>query len=519
MRTIPTKPRDISDSLGKLPPQALDLEEAVIGAILLHKQALLDVVEFLRPEHFYSDAHAEIFNAVFGLWVAGEPIDLKSVVHHLQRAGQLEKVGGAYNVAQLQSRVSSSDNIVHHARIIIELALKRKMILLASRIHHEAYEDTTDVFELLQQVQDDFTGLSNTIPNRKAAFTQYIESHSFNPANVPREDDTLLFIRNIPIGSRENIITITGKSKSRKTIAASAIATSLFNEEFLVFASVLPKDARILHVDTEQGYKHYFHSVQRIFRDASIPYQERFTSIHTRDADIPMRLELIDHLVESIRPSVLIIDGLTDLVYDINDQAEATKIGEKFLQISSKYQLLVIGVIHTTKTTGFMTGAIGTIFEKKSETVIKVELDEEDKMVSHISCQFSRNAPFPEFSIRADKDGNYSLENEANIEKDGVKDFNFYSKERHIDFLTHIFGKNSSLSEHKLHILIKKHADSFLGNPLSPRNAQEWAAIYKIQMYLVSAPNGDLAIAFKPLQPLHDAQLKIRNSELDDIPF
>lgn len=364
------------------------------------------------------------------------------------------------------------------------------------------------------------------VPDRSADLEAYVIAHQFNPSKPPKEDDTLLFLQNIPIGSRENIITITGRSKSRKTIAASAIATSFFIEDHhLGFSSQLAKDSKILHIDTEQGYKHYFHSVERIFRDASnkgMPLHanpfNRFTSIHTRDADIPMRLELIDYLVESLRPSVLIIDGLTDLVYDINDQAEATKIGEKFLQISSKYQLLVIGVIHTTKTTGFMTGAIGTIFEKKSETVIKVELMENEPMISNISCQFSRNKPFETFSIEADDHNNYTLVDESKIIKNGQKDFNFYSREQHIDFLDKIFCENVSLSEEKVQKAIKKLANSSLANPINAQTCREWCEKYKMDALLITTPDG-LSRAFKPLKPLHDAQLKIDEQKEDDLPF
>jgi hypothetical protein len=302
----------------------------------------------------------------------------------------------------------------------------------------------------------------------------YVKAHKFNSANRPTEDDHILFLHDIPIGSKENIITITGKSKSRKTIAASAIATSIFlpdQQHFLGFHSTLPETANVLHVDTEQGYKHYYHSVERIFRNASTDPPERFTSIHTRDADIPMRLALIDYLCELLKPSVLIVDGLTDLVYDINDQAEATKIGEKFLQLSSKYQLLVIGVIHTTKTTGFMTGAIGTIFEKKSETVIKVELDEKDKMLSHISCQFSRNKPFDDFSIRADDNNEYSIENEVNIQVKGeILPENILPHEFSLLF-TKSFGINQSISAKDLQNSIKKHAKDIINKTISVRNA------------------------------------------------
>src|SRR5690606_2398337 len=137
--------RDVSESLGKLPPQALDLEEAVLGALMLEKNALNAVVEFLKPEHFYSEQHQTIYEAIIELFKASEPVDMRTVVAQLRKLGKLEIVDGAYKIAELTSKVSSGANIEYHARVIIEMAIKRDLIHIASKIHHDAYEDTTDV--------------------------------------------------------------------------------------------------------------------------------------------------------------------------------------------------------------------------------------------------------------------------------------------------------------------------------------------------------------------------------------
>jgi replicative DNA helicase len=154
--------RDISESLGKLPPQALDLEEAVLGALMLEKNALTAVVEFLRPEHFYTEQHKEIYNAIIDLFKASEPVDMRTVVAQLRKSGKLEVVGGAYYIAELTSKVSSAANIEYHARIIIEMAIKRELIQIASQIHHDAYEDTTDVFELLDKTEQNIFQISDS---------------------------------------------------------------------------------------------------------------------------------------------------------------------------------------------------------------------------------------------------------------------------------------------------------------------------------------------------------------------
>jgi replicative DNA helicase len=154
--------RDISESLGKLPPQARDLEEAVLGALMLEKNALTAVVEFLRPDHFYIEGHKIIFEAILDLFKASEPVDMRTVVAQLRKNGKLELVEGAYKIAELTSKVSSAANIEYHARIIIEMAIKRSLIEIASQVHTEAYEDTTDVFELLDKTEQSIFQISDT---------------------------------------------------------------------------------------------------------------------------------------------------------------------------------------------------------------------------------------------------------------------------------------------------------------------------------------------------------------------
>lgn len=154
--------RDISESLGKLPPQAVDLEEAILGALMLEKNALTAVVEFLRPDHFYKEQHKEIFNAIIDLFKASEPVDMRTVVAQLRKNAKLELVGGAYYIAELTSKVSSAANIEYHARIIIEMAIKRDLIQIASQVHQDAYEDTTDVFELLDKTEQSIFQISDS---------------------------------------------------------------------------------------------------------------------------------------------------------------------------------------------------------------------------------------------------------------------------------------------------------------------------------------------------------------------
>lgn len=142
---------ELSGNLGKLPPQAVDLEEAVLGALMLEKDALSLVIDILKPDNFYKEAHAEIFMAIVELFNNSEPVDLLTVINQLRSRGKLEFAGGAYYITELTTKVNSSANIEYHARIIVQQSIKRKLIRLASEIQQDAYEDTTDVFQLLDR--------------------------------------------------------------------------------------------------------------------------------------------------------------------------------------------------------------------------------------------------------------------------------------------------------------------------------------------------------------------------------
>ena len=149
-------------SLGKLPPQALDLEESVLGALMLEKDALTNVIDILKPENFYKDANCEIYQAIIDLFNNSEPVDLLTVTAQLKKNGKLDLVGGSYYVTQLTTRVNSASNIEYHSRIILEQSIKRQLIEVSGEVQKEAYEDTTDVFDLLDNTEQSLFDISES---------------------------------------------------------------------------------------------------------------------------------------------------------------------------------------------------------------------------------------------------------------------------------------------------------------------------------------------------------------------
>lgn len=154
--------QDLSVQLGKVPPQALDLEEAVLGALMLEKDALTAVIDILKPESFYKDAHSKIYEAIVQLFNKSEPVDLMTVTQQLRKNGTLEMVGGAYQLAELTTKINSAANIEYHARIITEQSIKRELIRISSQIQQDAFEDTQDVFELLDRTEQSLFEISES---------------------------------------------------------------------------------------------------------------------------------------------------------------------------------------------------------------------------------------------------------------------------------------------------------------------------------------------------------------------
>lgn len=148
---------------GKLPPQVIELEESVLGAIMLDKTAYDSAVGILDTNSFYKDAHTLIFKAMGVLYNKNEPIDLLTVTQQLRETGELELVGGAYYITQLTTRLTSAANVEFHARIVQEKYLQRELIKISNEAIRMAYEDDTDVFELIDETENRISNLTTSL--------------------------------------------------------------------------------------------------------------------------------------------------------------------------------------------------------------------------------------------------------------------------------------------------------------------------------------------------------------------
>ncbi len=158
----------VHEKSGRVPPQAVDVEKSVLGAMLIEREAIPQAIEVLPSEAFYSEKHQKIYEAILSLFERGNPVDLVTLTEELKRRDQLEDIGGAYYLTELTTEVASAANVEYHARIIAEKSLLRKMIETMTTIVGKAYDSGTDAFELLDEAESKIFQISDN-QLRKAA--------------------------------------------------------------------------------------------------------------------------------------------------------------------------------------------------------------------------------------------------------------------------------------------------------------------------------------------------------------
>ncbi|MBQ6723380.1 MAG: replicative DNA helicase [Paludibacteraceae bacterium] len=168
-----------ANEAGKLPPQAQELEDSVLGALMIEKDAYGTVADLLRPEVFYKDQNRYIFEAIRELASQDHPIDILSVGETLKSQGMLERVGGAVYLADLTRRVASAAHLRYHAEIISKKATARDLIALAAQIEEKGFDETQDVDELMQEAEAGIFEISQRSQKRDVTQIDPVISEAF----------------------------------------------------------------------------------------------------------------------------------------------------------------------------------------------------------------------------------------------------------------------------------------------------------------------------------------------------
>lgn len=204
---------------GKVPPQAIDLEEAVLGAIMLEKDALTAVIDIIKPAVFYKESHQMIFAAITRLFGKSEPVDILTVTNELKNNGELDIVGGPFYVTQLTNRIASAANVEYHARIISQKYIQRELIRISSEIIKDAFEDSSDVFDLLDRAEQNLFAVSESNLRRNYDDMQSLVTDAIKEIEAGKDNDGHL--RGIPSGFTDLDRVTNGWQKSDLIIIAA----------------------------------------------------------------------------------------------------------------------------------------------------------------------------------------------------------------------------------------------------------------------------------------------------------
>ena len=147
---------------GNMPPQATEIEESVLGALILDQDALSNSIDIIRPEYFYSEENATIFRVISHLFAEGKPVDSLTVSESLKKNGSLEAVGGNYKLVSLTSRITSAAHIEYHVRLLSEKYIQRELIRVSTETLRDAYDETSDVLDLLDKTETKFLEINDS---------------------------------------------------------------------------------------------------------------------------------------------------------------------------------------------------------------------------------------------------------------------------------------------------------------------------------------------------------------------
>jgi len=388
-KTAKLIPKDISEGLGKLPPQAIDLEMAILGAVMLERTALAQVSGFLKPEHFYDDRHKEIFIAIIDLAAAATPVDMRTVTSQLRKTGKLELVGNSFYIAELTAGVSSAANVEHHARFVMEMAAKRAIIETASRLQNLAYDDTTDVFKLLEKAVADFKDIDQgTLTQTNEAKIKAMWAETLVETEPP-PDSVFVRIYGVDICSSGNHSMLLGKKKSRKTLFVVWLLAQAIKS-----GTLRPEDIALF--DTEQGKSHVWKIRKKLYQLTGhlIPI------FYLRGMTPAARREFIRGTVDywPKKLKFIVIDGIRDLMSNINDPDETTEVIVWLERLTLDHNLHVLEVLHLNKTDNNARGHLGTELLNKAQTTIELELDKKTNSTI-VKCESSRDKPFESFAF------------------------------------------------------------------------------------------------------------------------
>ncbi len=203
----------------KIPPHDLEAEKSLLGALLIDKDAIVKVVEFLRPEHFYRAAHGDIFGAILSLYEKGEPADLITVTSALKKSKKLDEVGGATYLSELTDAVPTSSHVEHYGKLIHDNAIKRELISVSSRIAESGFDEQISVEDLLDKAESSLFAVSQARSREAFAHIKKSLEEAFDRLDELHKNPEA--VRGVPTGFKTLDERVGGLQESNMIVLAA----------------------------------------------------------------------------------------------------------------------------------------------------------------------------------------------------------------------------------------------------------------------------------------------------------
>lgn len=368
-----SKVDEMNAAFGLVPPQALDVEEAVLGALLLERDAYFAISEIINEESFYKHEHQMVFRAVSDLITKGKPVDLLLATQELKASGNLEKIGGPLFITKLLGKVASAAHIEHHARIIAQTYLARQIIRICTVRSTQAYDQNIDVDETISGLQNDLIGLFDNGSKRELKISDAIRDIDERiKINLTAKGLTglgtgITRFDNFTGGlQKSDLIIIAGESSQGKTSLALSMvknAVLYFKARVAIYSLEMSKSQLVARlIAQESGI-----SSKRILNYRLSPVEQSMVKTQTmRMENLPVYFDesscsSIDQICTSLRKLKLKYDinlGVVDYLQLVSsglknksDESQIAEIARRLKNVAKELDISIIALSQLSRLT------------------------------------------------------------------------------------------------------------------------------------------------------------------------
>ena len=385
----PTKTIEVA----QIPPQAFEVEQVVLGQLLIEGNALEIVNGILTQDSFYRESHQKIYLAIKNLNLEGKPINCITVTEYIRSRKELDEIGGVMVIMNLINNVASARTIEYHSLILKQYEIRRQLIKDCYEISNYSYDTSTDiqilhtsVSEVLARIDEQIhSATDNILAKCEVKYTDEIKEVEYLLTMYQNNYSYGLF-------SRSSTSCVSGGKGTRKSFYIAMITTYIsqgLNDS--VFASVKSK---CIIFDTEQSREYSQKMLHRIAKKTG--YLENVWFYNIKEYSINIKMQIIEKALKKHNPDFIVIDNIAHFVKDINDNKESSLLQYFLLKIQAKYNVHTCLVIHRNKADKNLRGVIGTMIETMAECIILIEKDADNKEQSIVEVQKMRGSIAPD---------------------------------------------------------------------------------------------------------------------------